>query len=164
MATVIFLCRHEDLDRERWGYARAFERQGITVITCAPTPGVSFDLRTYVEALPSRPLLVLHPDVGSVLPDGLMDVDVPTVCFHIDGFVNVRRRIQLSMLFDYACVFHRELEPLWRAAGHSRFLFVPHAVDPISSHRGVTRASMMWGGSGDLTVRCTMVGGKSFLR
>lgn len=129
---VLFLCREEDLDKERRGYVRAFAGRGVKIVTLRHTDGISPDLRSVVERCPEKPSFILHPEVhgtGLLLPEGLVEIDIPTVCFHIDTYVATHRRIAMSMLFDYACVFHPGFDRLFKQAGHPRPILLPHAVE-----------------------------------
>lgn len=129
MTTVLFLCREEDFHRERRGYVRAFSKKGIKMVTLKHDDGINPDIRSVVDRFAEKPTFILHPDLRLLLPEGLVEVDIPTLCFHIDTFGATYRRIRMSMLFDYACVFHPGFDRLFHQAGHPRPVFLPHAVE-----------------------------------
>jgi len=130
MKGILFLCRLQDLNRERHGYAKAFRKKGIH-LTCVPENfPVDGDLKVLLKMCPDEPSLIIQPEaVFPVFPRGLADAPIPTACFQIDVYAYTHHRIYWSMLFDYAILFHPGFEEQFRRVGHPRPLTLPHAVD-----------------------------------
>lgn len=126
---VLFWCAASQIDRERFGFARAFARLGVPVATLELETAPGEELAREQPFGPT-PRLILWPDAGGVPPARVLASNVPTACFHIDTFEDAPRRIATSMLFDYACLFHPRFLTVWERAGHPRPILVPHAVDP----------------------------------
>ena len=126
---VLTLCRKDNLCKELWGYARAFERHGV-VLHCFDwgTP-VNVDVRELLRNCPERPDFIWNPESGiTFMPTGLTDVKVPTVCFHFDTYQATARRIRWSMIYDIPVVFHPHFEEEYRRAGHPNPLTLAHAA------------------------------------
>ncbi|MFA0749852.1 MAG: hypothetical protein SLRJCFUN_000255 [Candidatus Fervidibacter sp.] len=128
--TILFLCRNQDLNKERFGYARAFRRKGIHLV-CAPADcPLDADIYSLLRLCPESPALIVQPETAfPLLPRGLTEVDIPTACFQIDTHAYTYRRLRWSMLFDYAILFHPGFEETFKQAGHPRPITLPHAVD-----------------------------------
>jgi hypothetical protein len=122
---VVFLCGREELDKERLGYVRAFERR-MPVELIAPEDGVAW--RDRVRAL--RPRFVLNPDGRWWLPEDIERLEVPTAVFHIDTFSGTRRRILAAPLYDHVFVFHPGFTDRFH---HSGARLLPHAADGAMS-------------------------------
>ena len=117
---VLMLSREDSLCKEGWGYARAFERRGDTLVCVEPGTPLNVDIETLLKKCPSRPDLILHPETDfPYLPEGLTEVDIPTACFHIDTFKYLNQRLRWSGLFDFPLLFHPNLENEFRRAGHA---------------------------------------------
>jgi glycosyl transferase family 1 len=126
---VLALCRKDNLCKELWGYARAFERQGV-VLHCLDwgTP-VNVDVREPLRQCRERPNFILNPESGvTFMPTNLTEVDVPTVCFHFDTYQATARRIRWSMIYDIPVVFHPHFEEEYRRAGHPNPMTLAHAA------------------------------------
>jgi hypothetical protein len=126
---VLTLCRKDNLCKELWGYARAFERQGV-VLHCFDwgTP-VNVDVRELLRNCPERPDFILNPESSiTFMPASLTEVDMPTVCFHFDTYQATARRIRWSMIYDIPVVFHPNFEDEYRRAGHPNPLTLAHAA------------------------------------
>ncbi|HJQ38769.1 MAG TPA: glycosyltransferase [Thermoanaerobaculia bacterium] len=119
--TVVFLCGPDEIDKERRGYARAFERVAPLQFIA---PG-----EHWREQLPKDAMLVLNPDGKAWLPRGIERVDAPTAVFHIDTYVATERRIRWSRMYDYAFVFHPGFEERFAAAGVPGARLLPHAAE-----------------------------------
>lgn len=119
--SVVFLCGREELDKERLGYVRAFERR-MSVVFIPPEDGDAWLDR--IREL--RPLLVLNPDGRWWLPEGIEQLAAPTAAFHIDTFSGTRRRILASALYDHVFVFHPGFA---RQFDHPGVRLLPHAAD-----------------------------------
>jgi hypothetical protein len=130
MRTILFLCRTQDLNRERHGYARALRRRNVSVICVPDDFPADGDLEVLLERCPDEPSLIIQQEtVFPILPRGLTETGIPTACFQIDVYAYTRHRIRWSMLFDYAILFHPGFDEQFRQAGHPKPLTLPHAVD-----------------------------------
>lgn len=132
MTTVLFISRRENLKewlRVHKGYELAFSKHDIKLIGLDYADGARLDIHTIIDRLVEKPAFIIHPDIGFLLPEGLSEIGVPTVCFHIDTFVATRVRIGVSMLFDYAIVFHPGFDRMFRQEGHPRPILLPHAAN-----------------------------------
>ena len=113
------LCLQDSLCKELWGYARAFRRQGVTLDCLEVGTPLNVDIRDLLDKLPARPDFILQPESDfHFLPSGLVQQDIPTVCFHFDTYHSLRRRIRWSMLYDVPVVFHPHFADDYRRAGH----------------------------------------------
>jgi Glycosyl transferases group 1 len=114
---VVLLCGDDELDKERRGYARAFERVAPLRLI-APSDG----WRAKLSGL--EPIAVINPDGRPWLPEGIERIDAPTAVFHIDTYVAAERRIRWSAMYDVAYVFHPGFQRMF-ANGH----LLPHAAE-----------------------------------
>ena len=131
---VVFLCDRDELDKERLGYVRAFERR-MRVDFIAPQDGVAW--RDRVREL--SPLLVLNPDGRWWLPEEIERLEFPTAVFHIDVFAATNRRILAAPLYDHVFIFHPGFAERFRHPG-ARLL--PHAADATMA--GDPRRARTW--------------------
>jgi hypothetical protein len=128
--SILFLCRIQDLNRERFGYAKAFRKRKINLVCVPDNFPVDGDLRALLDRYPDKPSLIIQPEtVFPILPWDLTETSIPTACFQIDVYAYTRHRIRWSMLFDYAILFHPGFDEQFRQAGHPKPLTLPHAVD-----------------------------------
>lgn len=126
---VLTLCRKDNLCKELWGYARAFERQGALLACLDWGTPVNVDVRELLRKCPGRPDFILNPESGiPFMPVGLTQVALPTVCFHFDTYQATARRIRWSMIYDIPVVFHPRFEDEYRRAGHPNPLRLAHAA------------------------------------
>ncbi len=126
---VLTLCRKDNLCKELWGYARAFERQGVALDCFDWGTPVNVDVRELLRKCRTRPDFILNPESGiTFMPTNLTEVDVPTVCFHFDTYQATARRIRWSMIYDIPVVFHPHFEDEYRRAGHPNPLSLSHAA------------------------------------
>lgn len=127
---ILFLCRRKDLKLTQRGFARAFEQRGVSSLCVDECVPLNVDLRRILARCPAQPSVILQPESELLLmPWGLAEVDVPTVCFQIDTYAYTRPRIRWSMLFDHPIVFHPGYEEKFRTAGHPGVFTVFHAVE-----------------------------------
>ncbi len=138
---VIFLCGRDELDKERRGYASAFERIGRLQFI-APSDD-------WQAALGGRsPTVVINPDGKPWLPVGIERAPFPTAVFHIDTFAGTPRRIQSARMYDHVFVFHPGFEDVFRAAGIPGVRLLPHAAerDLFQYPEGKRRYEVGWVG------------------
>jgi len=128
---ALVLCPELYLSKELWGYARAFRRHGITLACVDLNTPPDVDISDLLSACSARPDFILYPDTDfSCMPRGLVEVDIPTVCFQFDTYNNTSRRIRWSTLFDIPVLFHPGFEQMYRDAGHAHPLTLAHAAQP----------------------------------
>src|SRR5580704_16921116 len=126
---VLTLCREDNLCKELWGYARAFERQRVALECFDWGTPVNVDVRELLRKCRTRPDFILNPESGiTFMPTNLTEVDVPTVCFHFDTYQATARRIRWSMIYDIPVVFHPHFADEYRRAGHPNPLTLAHAA------------------------------------
>jgi hypothetical protein len=127
--TIQFLCREHNSEKYR-GFPRAFQKRGIRVEGVDDGTPLDVDLHRLIDRCEERPMLVLQLESNfPLLPRGLTQVDIPTLCVQSDTYAYTRHRIRWSMLFDYAVVQHPGFEDQFRRAGHPRPLTLYHAVE-----------------------------------
>jgi hypothetical protein len=127
---ILFLCRQKDMNRERSGYARAFQKRGVHLAYVDAGFPLNGDVQALIAHCSERPSLIIQPESAfALLPWGLTKVDIPTACFQIDTHVYTQVRIYRSMLFDYALLCHPGFEDQFKGAGHVRPVTLPHAVE-----------------------------------
>lgn len=124
---ILFLCSQKYLesesDRERKSIFEALKSYAqVFCLDC-------FD-RSIVDFIKDQNFdLVFHPDVHRpYLPEGLVDVDTPTACLHIDTYSEPENRMRVSLLFDWALVCHPGYPERFEANGHPETALFPLAV------------------------------------
>lgn len=125
---ILFLCEKSELNRERYGYFKAFSKH-LEVICISPNNKLD---NNAINQIVSNfdPILIIHPDPpSSLFPKGLVEQKIPTACFQIDTFSGTKKRIKWSMLFDYVFVFHPKFDWTFQKSGHPRSVCLTHAVE-----------------------------------
>lgn len=84
------------------------------------------------------PDVFVHLLDAPALPHDIHNSPIITAAMDIDTFWWPESRIRWSLLFDYVFVWHKALVPKYQAAGHSKVIALPHAVD-----ENVFRAALM---------------------
>ena len=126
---VLLLNRFSELPYYDWGYLHGFAHHGIRLMYVPEQISDQATLPEILSTCPARPSLIIGTEWGGFpLPEGLTDVDIPTLTFQQDTFAFTHRRIRWAMLFDYVVVFHSGFEQQFRAAGHSRVFTMPWPV------------------------------------
>ncbi|QCR22602.1 glycosyltransferase [Pontibacter sp. SGAir0037] len=126
---IIFLCSFEEINRERKAYFEAFSKL-VEVIFYDGSLNMLAKEISRLRQIDVEPILILYPNPYLTdIPDEIVEIDVPTACFHIDTYHGTKSRINESMLFDYAFVFHPGYEKIFREAGHPNAFLLPHAVE-----------------------------------
>ena len=127
--TVVFLCSSKEITRERRGYFKAFTKR-VNVLCIPEADGGTYEKLESLIPDDCNPILIIHPDsFPRRLPHGLVTTSVPTACFNIDTYESLSGRIDFSMLFDYAFVFHPGYDSRFQAGGHPRSICIAHAVE-----------------------------------
>src|ERR671924_412529 len=109
------------MNKERRGYARAFQKEGVHLAYVDDGFPLNGDVQVLIEHYMERPSLIIQPESAlALLPWGLTKVDIPTACFQIDTYIYTQARIYWSMLFDYPLLFHPGFEDQFKRAGHVR--------------------------------------------
>ena len=128
--TILVLCREDNLCNTLACYARAIRRSGVRLVCLERGFPFNGALQNLLCLCPERPSLILHPEADvPYLPWGLATVDITTACFQVDTYAYTQRRIDWSMLFDQAIVFHPGYVMPFQRAGHPGACFFAHAVE-----------------------------------
>ncbi len=110
-------------------YIEAFRRRGYEVYCVGGDIPMDTPLQDIFRSCPRPPVAVLDLVTAiPLLPDGLVQSDVPTICFHPDTYAFTKRRLQWSFLFDHAAVFHPGYETFFQEGGHPGAFLLPYAV------------------------------------
>ncbi len=126
---ALLLSRYNELPYYDWGYLHAFAQRGVRLMYVPEELPSGASLPEILARCPARPSLIIGTEWGAFpLPDGLTEVDIPTLTFQQDVFAYTHRRIRWCMLFDYVVVFHAGFEQQFRQAGHSRVVTMPWPV------------------------------------
>ncbi len=126
---ILLLIRHSQLPFYDYGYFVTFAKRGDRLMYVPEDMPFGATLPEILSRCPVRPTLIIGPEWGSFpLPEGLTEVDIPTLMLQQDTFAYTHRRIRWSRLFDYVVLFHAGFEEQFRAAGHSRVLTMPWAI------------------------------------
>jgi len=126
---ILLLVRYSRLPFYDYGYLLAFAKRGAHLMYVPEDMPMGATLAEILSTCPMRPSLIIGPEWGSFpLPEGLTEVDIPTLTLQQDTYAFTHRRIRWSMLFDYVVVFHAGFEKQFRAAGHSRVVTMPWAI------------------------------------
>ncbi|HXX17486.1 MAG TPA: glycosyltransferase [Candidatus Eremiobacteraceae bacterium] len=111
------------------GYAAAFRRRNIEFFCISDTLPSDISLDEVLKLCPRKPSYIFHFESAlPLLPQGLENSPIPTVCFHPDTYAFTKRRIRWSYLFDHAAVFHPGYEREFAESGHPGAFLIPHAV------------------------------------
>ncbi|WP_417886311.1 glycosyltransferase family protein [Zunongwangia sp.] len=122
---VLFLSDPADITRERKAYLAAFEQNNVTVVCVKDT-----ELKRTIANINNDIICILYPDpCNALIPDDILQYNIPTACFQIDAYDGTAARFRQSMLFDYAFIFHPEYDELLKKQGHSGAILLPHAVE-----------------------------------
>jgi glycosyl transferase family 1 len=126
---ILMLIRHSQLPFYEYGYLVTFAKRGDRLMYVPEDVPMGATLPEILSTCPVRPTLIIGPEWGSFpLPEGLTEVDIPTLMLQQDTYAYTHRRIRWSTLFDYVVLFHAGFEEQFRAAGHSRVLTMPWAI------------------------------------
>jgi len=110
-------------------YARTFRDHGVGFYCVDWSPPFDTPLKEVVERCPSRPDCILHFDSDfPLLPEGLVDSDIPTAHIDVDTYAFPERRMRWASLFDFVSVCHPRYDELFRRKGHPGAFLLPHAV------------------------------------
>jgi len=126
--TIIVLCYECDVGREIAGYAEAFRRRGVALQFFPPGSPPNVNISRLIEQCDERPSLILHPEWGTHLPRGLLQTQIPTMCFQVDTYAFTKRRLRWASLFDRVAVFHPGYDEEFGRRGHQGAFLLPHAV------------------------------------
>jgi len=111
------------------GYATACQRKGCEMFCVGGDVPLDVPIQEVLRRCPRPPAAVLHFETAlPMLPDGLAQCDIPTVCFQPDTFLIPERRLHWSFLFDHAAVFHPGYETWFQQGGHPGAFLLPYGV------------------------------------
>lgn len=126
---ALLLSRYNELPYYDWGYLHGFAQRGVNLMYVPQELPKESSMREILVACPRKPSLIIGTEWGAFpLPDGLTEIDIPTLTFQQDVFAFTHRRIRWCMLFDYVIVFHAGYEQQFRNAGHTRVFTMPWPV------------------------------------
>jgi Glycosyl transferases group 1 len=126
---LLCLCQPQDHWKLIPGYVEAFRRKGYEMFCVGGDIPLDMPLSEIVKSCPRPPSAVLHFDSAlPLLPDGVAQSDIPTVCFHPDTYAFTERRLRWSFLFDHVATFHPGYDTLFQSKGHPGAFLLPHAV------------------------------------
>src|SRR6266700_4644031 len=127
--TILCLCREEHHWKLIPGYAAAFRARGIEFVCVGEAVSLDSRLNEILRDCPERPSAIFHfESAWPFLPRGLVQSEIPTVCFQADTYAFTRKRIRWSFLFDHVAVFHPGYDRMFIRAGHPGAFQLPHAV------------------------------------
>ncbi len=127
--TILCLCREEHHWKLIPGYAAAFRSRGIEFVCVEESIPLDTPLEAILRTCRTHPSWVFHfESAWPLLPQGLAQSEIPTVCFHPDTYAFTRNRIRWSFLFDHVAVFHPGFDQVFIRAGHPGAFLLPHAV------------------------------------
>lgn len=126
---ILVLCQEDNHRKLLPAYVRALRGQGAQVAFVDPTTALNVSLSEIIARCAMRPDWIFHVESDfPLLPKGLENSKVPTMCFHVDTYAFTRRRIFWSALFDGVAVFHPGYDGIFAKAGHPGAFVLPHAV------------------------------------
>jgi Glycosyl transferases group 1 len=127
---ILCLCLKESLTTNcQVEYAREIRARGIDLI-CVEV-GTHFDASVpeLLKLCTEEPLAIFYPDSDfPLLPKGLTDAQIPTICFQVDTYAFTDHRYKWSCLFDNVAVFHPNYLKRFNEWGHAGTFLLPHAV------------------------------------
>ena len=127
--TILCLCGEENHRKLLPEYARCFRSRGVEFLCVDSSVAFDTHLQEIVERCPREPSWIFHFESDfPLLPNGLVDSEIPTVCFQVDTYAFTKRRMRWSSLFDHVAVFHPGYEELLGRHGHGGAFLLPHAV------------------------------------
>lgn len=120
-------------ERYHWklipGYVSAFRRRGVDFFFAPEMLPLDVPLNEVLKLCPRPPDWIFHFESGlPLLPQGIEESEIPTVCFQVDTYAFTHKRIRWSSLFDHVAVFHPGYDSVFRRAGHTGAFLLPHAV------------------------------------
>jgi hypothetical protein len=127
--TVLCLCQEDNHRKILPAYAQAFRNRGVQFLCIDRVSGWNSSLEEVLKTCPEKPDCIFHFESDfPFLPEGLVQSEIPTVCFHVDTYAFTERRMRWSSLFDHVAVFHSGYETLFQKHGHPGAFLLPHAV------------------------------------
>ncbi|MBC7388045.1 MAG: hypothetical protein H7329_02430, partial [Opitutaceae bacterium] len=84
---IIFLCKEEELTRERKGYFDAFKELGYNV-KCSGDVNYSKGNPIFSGDIK----LIIQPEASPILPFDVFELNIPVACFQIDTNLAARQR------------------------------------------------------------------------
>jgi hypothetical protein len=126
---ILVLCQEDNHRKLLPAYARALRAQGAQMAFADPAMALDAPLDEILARCEMRPDWIFHVESDfPLLPRGLAQSRIPTMCFHVDTYAFTRRRIRWSGLFDGVAVFHPGYERIFAKSGHPGAFVLPHAV------------------------------------
>lgn len=111
------------------GYVEAFANHGVDLFCVGNDLPLDAPLSQVLKACPREPMAIFHFESAlPLLPQGLSQSNIPTVCFQVDVYAYTEHRFRWSCLFDHAAVFHPGYDARFIADGHPGAFLLPHAA------------------------------------
>src|SRR5712692_1756655 len=127
--TILCLCREDNLTNTLAEYARAIRACGVRLECVEWGTPLNADLGDLLKPCAEEPAAILHPESDfPLLPQGLVQTQIPTICFQVDTYAFPKRRLRWASLFDHVAVFHPGYVEEFRRGGHPGAFLLPHAV------------------------------------
>jgi len=127
--TILCLCREDNLTNTLAEYARAIRTCGVRLECVERGTPLNADLGDLLKACAEEPAAILQPESDfPLLPQGLAQTQIPTICFQVDTYAFPKRRLRWASLFDHVAVFHPGYVEEFRRGGHPGAFLLPHAV------------------------------------
>jgi Glycosyl transferases group 1 len=126
---ILCLCREDNLTNLLAEYAGEIRARGVK-LTCVNF-GTPYDaaVAQLLKSCSEEPSVIFHPESDfPLLPQGLEQTAIPTVCFQVDTYAFTEHRFRWSSLFDLVAVFHPGYAEKFRKRGHPGAFLLPHAV------------------------------------
>ena len=123
---IIFLSAQKDMGRERKAYYHALKKY-FNIVCC-----IDKELDKVIAAMETQGeiFLILYPDpCEAIIPENILNLSYPTGCFQIDTYDGTKARLDQSMLFDHAFIFHPKYDEMLVEMGHPGVTLLPHAVE-----------------------------------
>ncbi len=147
---VLWLCQEDNHRKLLPAYSDALRAKGARVAFVDPTLALEAPLSEIMARCQTRPDWIFHIESDfPLLPEGLAQSPIPTMCFHVDTYAFTRRRIRWSSLFDGVAVFHPGYERIFAEAGHPGAFLLPHAVqrELYDKREGNRECEVAWVGN-----------------
>jgi len=126
---ILVLCQEDNHRKLLPAYAQALRGQGARLAFVHPAMALDAPLDEILACCEMQPDWIFHMESDlPLLPKGLAQSRIPTMCFHVDTYAFTRRRIRWSALFDRVAVFHPGYDRIFAEAGHPGAFVLPHAV------------------------------------
>lgn len=127
---ILCLCQEDNHRKIIPPYATAFRDLGVDFLTVDWSPPFDAPLSEILLRSPKKPDWIFHFESDwPLLPEGLLEAEIPTVTFQVDTYTIPEHRKLWSGLFDHVAVFHPGYDDSFQKWGHPGAFLHPHAVN-----------------------------------